>query len=148
MANDAVNEAGRRFPVPILEGLRPFDKRTVGPEALAGLTLAALAIPEVMGYGMPKIPGALIAGGRSQLAQLAAGAIVVVVLLFLTVPLQYMPNAVLASIVFLIALELVDIAGMRKVFAVRLDEFVVAAITALITDVITQFDLGTPEVAR
>ena len=71
------------------------------------------------------------AGGRSQLAQLAAGAIVVVVLLFLTAPLQYMPNAVLASIVFLIALELIDIAGMRRVFTLRPNEFVVAALTAL-----------------
>ncbi len=72
------------------------------------------------------------AGGRSQLAQLAAGLIVVVVLLFLTGPLQYMPDAVLASIVFLIAIELIDVAGMRKVLRVRPDEFVVAAATALV----------------
>jgi len=71
------------------------------------------------------------AGGRSQMAQLGAGAIVIIVLLFLTKPLQYMPNAVLASIVFLIALELIDVMGMRRVFAVRRDEFVVAALTAL-----------------
>ena len=71
------------------------------------------------------------AGGRSQLAQLAAGAIVIVVLVFLTAPLQYMPNAVLASIVFLIAIELVDIVGMRRVLSLRRDEFVVAALTAL-----------------
>ena len=42
------------------------------------------------------------AGGRSQLSQLTAGAIVVVVLLFLTGPLADMPNAVLAAVVFLI----------------------------------------------
>ena len=61
MANAAVKSAGRKFPVAVLEGLRPFDKRNVGPEMLAGLTLAALAIPEVMGYaniaGMPVITG-------------------------------------------------------------------------------------------
>ena len=51
------------------------------------------------------------AGGRSQVAQLTAGAIVVVVLLFLTGPLAYMPNAVLASVVFLIGVRLVDIRG-------------------------------------
>ena len=42
------------------------------------------------------------AGGRTQVAQLTAAAVVVVVLLFLTGPLAYMPNAVLASVVFLI----------------------------------------------
>ena len=52
------------------------------------------------------------AGGRSQLSQLTAAAIVLVVLLFLTEPLQYLPNAVLASIVFLIGIELVDVNGM------------------------------------
>lgn len=67
------------------------------------------------------------AGGRSQLAQVTTGVIVVIVLLFLTVPIQYMPKAVLASVVFLIGLELVDLAGMRKVFRLRRDEFVVAA---------------------
>jgi SulP family sulfate permease len=72
------------------------------------------------------------AGGRSQLAQLTTGVIVVVVLLFLTVPLQYMPNAVLASVVFLIGVELVDIPGMRKILRRRPDEFVVAALTAAV----------------
>jgi len=70
------------------------------------------------------------AGGRSQLAQITTGVIVLIVLLFLTKPLAYMPSAVLASIVFLIGVELVDITGMRKVLGARLDEFAVAAITA------------------
>ena len=52
-------------------------------------------------------------------------------LLFLTVPIQYMPKAVLASVVFLIGIELVDVAGMRKVLRLRPDEFVVAALVAL-----------------
>lgn len=71
------------------------------------------------------------AGGRSQLSQITTGVIVLIVLLFLTKPLAYMPSAVLASIVFLIGVELVDIAGMRRVLGARLDEFVVAAITAV-----------------
>ena len=41
-----------------------------------------------------------------------------------------MPEAVLASVVFLIGIELVDIAGMRKILALAADEFVVAAVTA------------------
>ena len=53
------------------------------------------------------------AGGRSQIAQLTTGAVVVVVLLFLTGPLSYMPNAVLSAVVFLIGIRLIDIKGMR-----------------------------------
>jgi SulP family sulfate permease len=70
------------------------------------------------------------AGGRTQLAQLVAGAIVVAVLIFLTPALQYMPNAVLAAVVLLIGLKLVDIKGLQGVLAVRRGEFVVALITA------------------
>ena len=70
------------------------------------------------------------AGGRSQLAQLTTAVVVLVVLLFLTVPLQYLPNAVLASVVFLIGIELVDIAGLKGILRVRIDEFVIAVITA------------------
>jgi SulP family sulfate permease len=71
------------------------------------------------------------AGGRSQVATLTTAFVVLVVLLFLTVPLQYLPNAVLSSVVFMIGIELVDIAGMRAVARVRFDEFAVALITAV-----------------
>ena len=70
------------------------------------------------------------AGGRSQLAQITTGLIVLIVLLFLTSPLQYMPKAALAALVFMIGLELVDIKGLRTIFKVRKDEFVVATLTA------------------
>ena len=40
------------------------------------------------------------AGGKSQVASLTTAVIILIVLLFLTKPLQYMPEAVLASIVF------------------------------------------------
>jgi sulfate permease, SulP family len=70
------------------------------------------------------------AGGRSQLAQVTTGLIVLIVLLFLTVPIQYMPKAVLASVVFLIGLELIDLAGMSKILHVRFAEFVVATLVA------------------
>ena len=70
------------------------------------------------------------AGGKSQLAQLTAGLVVLVVLLFLTPALAYMPNAVLAAVVMLIGIELIDIVGMRGIARVRMGEFVVAALTA------------------
>ena len=72
------------------------------------------------------------AGGRSQVAQLTTAAMVAIVLLFLTKPLSYMPSAVLSSVVFLIAVRLVDVAGMRKILRRRPIEFVVAAITAVV----------------
>lgn len=72
------------------------------------------------------------AGGRNQFAQIITAAIVAIVLLFLTVPLSYMPKAVLAAVVFIIGIELVDIAGMRRVFRLRRDEFIVATLTAVV----------------
>ena len=71
------------------------------------------------------------AGGRSQLSLLVMAAIVLVVLLFLTAPLAFMPEAALSAIVFLIGLGLIDLAAMRKVFQQRRSEFWVALITAL-----------------
>jgi MFS superfamily sulfate permease-like transporter len=72
------------------------------------------------------------AGGRSQLAQITTTMVVLIVLLFLTVPLSYMPNAVLAAVVFLIGVELVDVKGMRRILAERPVEFWVALITAAV----------------
>ncbi len=71
------------------------------------------------------------AGGRSQLSLLAMAVIVLLVLLFLTAPLAFMPEAALSAIVFLIGIGLIDIAGMRKIFAQRRSEFWVALTTAL-----------------
>jgi sulfate permease, SulP family len=70
------------------------------------------------------------AGGRSQISQLTCGVIVMVVLVFLTGPLSYMPNAVLSAVVFLIGIRLIDIRGMSDVARLRPGEFAVAAVTA------------------
>ena len=47
----------RSLGVALLRGIRPVERRRILPDAVAGLTLAALAIPEVLGYariaGMP-----------------------------------------------------------------------------------------------
>jgi sulfate permease, SulP family len=55
------------------------------------------------------------AGARSQFAQLTFAGIVLFVLLFLTGPLQYLPRCVLASIVFTIAVGMVDLGGLRDI---------------------------------
>jgi len=71
------------------------------------------------------------AGGRSQLSLLVMSGVVLLVLLFLTAPLAFMPEAALSAVVFLIGVGLIDVAGMRKIFAQRRSEFWVALITAL-----------------
>ena len=70
------------------------------------------------------------AGARSQVAQLAFSAVVLVVLLFLTGPLQYLPRCVLASIVFTIAVGMVDLRGLRAIRRESPGEFLLALFTA------------------
>jgi len=69
--------------------------------------------------------------GRSQLANLTMSVVVLLVVLFFTALLTDMPKAVLAGIVFLIGIDLIDIAGFRRILARRKNEFVVALITAI-----------------
>src|SRR6266536_2737520 len=71
------------------------------------------------------------AGGRSQLSPLTAAAVVLVVLVLLTGPLAALPVAALAAVVFLIAIELIDVAGMRRILAARRHEFAVALLTTV-----------------
>jgi len=71
------------------------------------------------------------AGARSQLAQIVFAALVLVVLLFLTGPLQYLPRCVLGAIVFTVALAMIDIAGLREIRRESPGEFTLAAITAV-----------------
>lgn len=57
----AVREALNRLRQPVLSGVLPLRRSQVPAEIIAGITLAALAIPEVMGYtkisGTPVITG-------------------------------------------------------------------------------------------
>ncbi len=71
------------------------------------------------------------AGGRSQLAMLSTAGVVVIVLLALTRPLEFLPTAALASVVFMIGVGLIDVAGLRQVLQMRRNEFFVAFITML-----------------
>jgi MFS superfamily sulfate permease-like transporter len=71
------------------------------------------------------------AGGRTQLALLVTAFIVLLVLLFFTAPLIYLPEAVLSAVVFLVGINLMDFEGMRRIYAQRSSEFWVAVITAL-----------------
>lgn len=71
------------------------------------------------------------AGSRSQLASLVTALVVLIVLLFLTGPISFLPNAALASIVFLIGLSMVDIRGLKDIRREMKSEYYLAIITAL-----------------
>jgi SulP family sulfate permease len=70
------------------------------------------------------------AGGRSQAAHLMAVAMVLLVLLFLTGPLSYLPSAALATIVFMIGVKLVDYRGLKEIYRKKPYEFALAVATA------------------
>jgi SulP family sulfate permease len=70
------------------------------------------------------------AGARSQFAQLVFAAVVVVVLLFLSQSLQYLPHCVLAGIVFTIAIGLVNVEGLAAIRRESPGEFMLALFTA------------------
>ncbi len=70
------------------------------------------------------------AGAHSQVAQLVFAAVVLLVLLFLTGPLQYLPRCVLASIVFTIAVGMIDVSGLRAIRRESPGEFYLAVTTA------------------
>jgi|WetSurMetagenome_2_1015567.scaffolds.fasta_scaffold93486_1 sulfate permease, SulP family len=111
-----------------------YDERFSENTDLIGLTLAnigaGLSGTFVVNGSPTKTQMVDGAGGRSQLAQIITTVVVLLVLLFLTGPLAYMPDAVLAAVVFLIGIELVDLPGMRTILAQRPAEFWVALVTA------------------
>jgi SulP family sulfate permease len=76
------------------------------------------------------------AKSHTQVAQLTTAVVVAIVLVFLTKPLQYLPNCVLSSVVFLIGVKLIDVKGMREIYRLRRDEFYVALLTAIVVVVI------------
>ena len=101
-------------------------------EGLAAANLAAGLTGTFVVNGSPtKTEIVDTAGGRSQVAQLATVAIVLIVILFLTQPISYLPNPVLAAVVFSIGIRLIDIKGMRSIFKTHREEFYLAVITAI-----------------
>ncbi|WP_158903846.1 SulP family inorganic anion transporter [Burkholderia sp. L27(2015)] len=70
-----------------------------------------------------------LAGARSQVAQLVFAGVVVVVLMFLTGPLQYLPHCILAAVVFTIAIGLIKIPSLREIRRESPGEFTLAVIT-------------------
>jgi MFS superfamily sulfate permease-like transporter len=70
------------------------------------------------------------AGAQSQLAQLATAAVVALVLLFLTRPLEYLPQCVLGALVFVIAIRLIKLRTILDIRRESPGEFALALTTA------------------
>src|SRR4029079_13784380 len=103
---------------------------------LVGLSMANLAAGVsgtfVVNGSPTKTEMADEAKSKTQMAMLTMSVTVSIVLLFLTKPLEYMPNAVLAAVVFVIGVKLIDIANMKEIWRLRKDEFAIAAVTAVV----------------
>jgi SulP family sulfate permease len=110
----------------------PFDENV----DLVGLCLsnigAGLSGAFVVNGSPTKTQMVESAGGNNQISQLTTSFIVLLVLIFFTGPLAYLPGAVLSAIVFLIGMELIDIKGLKKIHAERPWEFWVALITTAV----------------
>ena len=72
------------------------------------------------------------AGAQSQVAQLATAAMVALVLLFLTRPLQYLPRCVLGALVFMIAIRLIKLPTLLAIRRESPGEFALALTTAVV----------------
>ncbi len=70
-------------------------------------------------------------GARSQFAQVITAAVVALVLLFLTRPIQYLPTCVLGALVFLVALRLIDLRALQAILPESRPEYALALTTAV-----------------
>jgi len=108
----------------------PFDENV----DLVGLSLANLAAgcsgTFVVNGSPTKTAMVDTAGGRSQVSQLATVAMVLLVLLFFTRPLSYLPSAALSAIVFLIGVKLIDYRGLLEIGKKSREECMLAIVTA------------------
>ena len=68
--------------------------------------------------------------GGARSAHVATAAVVALVLLFFTHPLQYLPRCVLGAIVFIVAIRLVDLRGLQGIRRESPGEFALALTTA------------------
>jgi SulP family sulfate permease len=117
-----------------------YDERSDDNADLFGLAVANIAAgltgTFVVNGSPTKTEMVDEAGGRSQVAHLSTAAMVLLVLLFLTKPLSFLPSAVLSAIVFIIGVKLVDARGMQELYRLQRNEFFIALATAAIVAVV------------
>jgi sulfate permease, SulP family len=71
-------------------------------------------------------------GSRSQVAQVTTAVVVALVLLFLTKPLQYLPQCVLGALVFLVAIRLIKLRSLADIRRESPAEFALAVATTVV----------------
>ncbi|MDH4159151.1 MAG: SulP family inorganic anion transporter [Actinomycetota bacterium] len=100
--------------------------------ALGGLNIAAgLFQGFPVGSSGSRTAVAERSGGRTQVSALVLAAFVVVVLLFLTEPIGYLPQSVLGAIIVFAALGLVDRSAWRGLWRGPRAELTIAAVTTV-----------------
>lgn len=113
-----------------------YRERFVENNDLVGLSaanlVAGLSSTFVVNGSPTKTAMADGAKAKTQVAMLAAAATVAIVLVWLTGPLQYMPNAMLAAVVFVIGIKLIDLDQFREIRGLRPGEFIIAVATAAV----------------
>jgi SulP family sulfate permease len=75
-------------------------------------------------------------GAQSQIAQVATAAVVALVLLFLTKPLQYLPQCVLGALVFLVAIRMIKPRSLQDIRKESPAEYALALTTAIFVVVV------------
>jgi len=104
---------------------------------LIGLGVANAGASFVGGYpvggALSRTTVAEASGARTPVALLICGAVVLATLAFLTPAFQLLPKATLSAIVMVSVLGLVDIAEMRRLWALDRRELVLALVTAVAT---------------
>jgi high affinity sulfate transporter 1 len=100
---------------------------------LAAANTAAAVSGTFVVNGSPTQTGMVeSSGGSNQIAHLATAGVVGLVLLFLTGPLQFLPQCVLGAVVFTIAVRLIDLWGLEAIRRESPGEFALAVTTALV----------------
>jgi high affinity sulfate transporter 1 len=97
----------------------------------AANTAAALSGTFVVNGSPTQTAMAERAGARTQVAQIVLSGAVLLVLLFLSGQLQYLPRCALAAIVFTIAMGMIDFNGLASIRRESPGEFYLALVTAV-----------------
>ncbi|MBS1039241.1 SulP family inorganic anion transporter [Gluconobacter cerinus] len=113
-----------------------FDEELNENRDLTGLAaaniLAAVSGTFTVNGSPTQTAMAVRAGARSQVAQVVFSLSTLIVLLFLTTPLQYLPQCVLAAIVFTVALGMIEIRALLSIRQESPGEFWLALVTAAV----------------
>ncbi len=105
------------------------DRDIVGLALANGV--AGLSGTFVINGSPTKTEVAVESGANSQVASLVTAAVVLVVLVFLTKPISFLPIATLSSIVFLIGINLVDLSSLKDIRSKMPSEFILALVTMI-----------------